>query len=153
MSREISLDAYRALLGQELGVSRWFTIDQARIDAFADVTEDHQFIHVDAARAAATPFGGTVAHGFLSLSMLAAMAFDAQPSIAGRAMAVNYGFDRVRMLTPVRSGARVRGRFVLREIVDRGPKEIMTKSEATVEIEGSPKPALVAEWIGISYFA
>lgn len=153
MSREISLDAYRALLGQELGVSRWFTIDQARIDAFADVTEDHQFIHVDPARAAATPFGGTVAHGFLSLSMLAAMAFDAQPSIAGRAMAVNYGFDRVRMLTPVRSGARVRGRFVLREIVDRGPKEIMTKSEATVEIDGSPKPALVAEWIGISYFA
>lgn len=153
MSREISLDAYRALLGQELGVSRWFTIDQARIDAFADVTEDHQFIHVDPARAAATPFGGTVAHGFLSLSMLAAMAFDAQPSIAGRAMAVNYGFDRVRMLTPVRSGARVRGRFVLREIIDRGPKEIMTKSEATVEIDGSPKPALVAEWIGISYFA
>lgn len=153
MSREISLDAYRALLGQELGVSRWFAIDQARIDAFADVTEDHQFIHVDPARAAATPFGGTVAHGFLSLSMLAAMAFDAQPSIAGRAMAVNYGFDRVRMLTPVRSGARVRGRFVLREIIDRGPKEIMTKSEATVEIEGSPKPALVAEWIGISYFA
>lgn len=153
MSREISLDAYRALLGQELGVSRWFAIDQARIDAFADVTEDHQFIHVDPARAAATPFGGTVAHGFLSLSMLAAMAFDAQPSIAGRAMAVNYGFDRVRMLTPVRSGARVRGRFVLREIIDRGPKEIMTKSEATVEIDGSPKPALVAEWIGISYFA
>lgn len=153
MSREISLDAYRALLGQELGVSRWFAIDQARIDAFADVTEDHQFIHVDPARAAATPFGGTVAHGFLSLSMLAAMAFDAQPGIAGRAMAVNYGFDRVRMLTPVRSGARVRGRFVLREIIDRGPKEIMTKSEATVEIEGSPKPALVAEWIGISYFA
>lgn len=153
MSREISLDAYRALLGQELGVSRWFAIDQARIDAFADVTEDHQFIHVDPGRAAATPFGGTVAHGFLSLSMLAAMAFDAQPSIAGRAMAVNYGFDRVRMLTPVRSGARVRGRFVLREIIDRGPKEIMTKSEATVEIEGSPKPALVAEWIGISYFA
>jgi len=151
MSGEISLEEYRALVGHELGVSRWFAIDQARIDAFADVTEDHQFIHIDPARAATTPFGGTVAHGFLSLSMLAAMAFDAQPGIAGRAMAVNYGFDRVRMLTPVRSGARVRGRFKLLEIIDRGPKELMTKSEATVEIEGSPKPALVAEWIGISY--
>lgn len=148
---EISIDQFRALVGHEMGVSRWFDIDQARIDAFADVTEDHQFIHVDPERAAATPFGGTVAHGFLSLSMLAAMAFDAQPKIAGRAMAVNYGFDKVRMLTPVRSGSRIRGRFVLKEIVDRGPKEFLSKSEVTVEIEGSAKPALIAEWLGISY--
>ncbi|OYQ37932.1 nodulation protein NodN [Sandarakinorhabdus cyanobacteriorum] len=149
----ISLADYRALVGQELGVSRWFLLDQGRIDAFADVTEDHQFIHVDPARAAATPFGGTVAHGFLSLSMLAAMAFDAQPKIAGRAMAVNYGFDRVRLLSPVKAGARVRGRFVLKEIIDRGPKEFLSKTEATVEIEGSNKPALIAEWLGISYLA
>ena len=150
---DITLADYRALVGQELGVSRWFLLDQARIDAFADVTEDHQFIHVDPARAAATPFGGTVAHGFLSLSMLAAMAFDAQPKIAGRAMAVNYGFDRVRLLSPVKAGTRVRGRFVLKEIVDRGPREFLSKTEATVEIEGSSKPALIAEWLGISYLA
>ncbi len=150
---DITLADYRALVGQELGVSRWFLLDQARIDAFADVTEDHQFIHVDPARAAATPFGGTVAHGFLSLSMLAAMAFDAQPRIAGRAMAVNYGFDRVRLLSPVKAGTRVRGRFVLKEIVDRGPREFLSKTEATVEIEGSSKPALIAEWLGISYLA
>lgn len=150
---EISVNEYRALVGQELGVSRWFMVDQARIDAFADVTEDHQFIHVDPDRAAASPFGGTVAHGFLSLSMLAAMAFDAQPKIAGRAMAVNYGFDKVRMLTPVRAGSQIRGRFVLKEIVDRGPKEFLSKSEVTVEIDGAPKPALIAEWLGISYFA
>lgn len=150
---DITLADYRALVGQEIGVSRWFLLDQARIDAFADVTEDHQFIHVDPARAAATPFGGTVAHGFLSLSMLAAMAFDAQPRIAGRAMAVNYGFDRVRLLSPVKAGTRVRGRFVLKEIVDRGPREFLSKTEATVEIEGSSKPALIAEWLGISYLA
>lgn len=150
---EITLADYRALVGQEIGVSRWFLLDQARIDAFADVTEDHQFIHVDPARAAATPFGGTVAHGFLSLSMLAAMAFDAQPKIAGRAMAVNYGFDRVRLLSPVKAGTHVRGRFVLKEIVDRGPREFLSKTEATVEIEGSSKPALIAEWLGISYLA
>lgn len=153
MAGEVSVEEFRAMLGQETGISRWFEIDQARIDGFADVTEDHQFIHVDPERAAATPFGGTVAHGFLSLSMLAAMAFDAQPAIRGRAMAVNYGFDKVRMLTPVRSGSRIRGRFVLKEIIDRGPKEFMSKSEATVEIEGAPKPALIAEWIGISYLA
>ena len=148
---EISMEAFRALVGTELGVSRWFAIDQTRIDTFAGNTEDHQFIHVDPVRAAQTPFGGTVAHGFLSMSMLAAMAFDAQPVVEGQAMAVNYGFDRVRMLSPVRSGSRIRGRFVLTSITDRGPKEFMTKTQATIEIEGSDKPALVADWLGITY--
>lgn len=150
---EISVEEFRTLVGKEIGVSRWFEIDQARIDVFADNTEDHQFIHVDPERAAQSPFGGTVAHGFLSMSMLAAMSFDAQPDIQGRAMAVNYGFDRVRMLSPVRSGSRIRGRFVLKEIIDRGPKEFLTKTEATIEIEGSEKPALVADWLGITYLA
>jgi acyl dehydratase len=149
----MSMDAFRALVGKEMGVSRWFEIDQSRIDAFATNTEDHQFIHVDPERAAASPFGGTIAHGFLSMSMLAAMAYDAQPSIEGQAMSVNYGFDRVRMLSPVRAGSRIRGRFVLASITDRGPKEFMTKTETTVEIEGSDKPALVAEWLGITYLA
>lgn len=144
---------FTALVGKEIGTSRWFEMDQQRIDEFARNTEDNQFIHVDPERAAQTPFGGTVAHGFLTLSMLAAMAFDGQPQIEGQVMAVNYGFDRVRMITPVRSGSRIRAVFVLKEITERGPNEIMTRTEATVEIEGSTKPALVADWLGISYFA
>ena len=150
---EITLDAYKAMIGQEVGVSRWFEIGQDRINGFADVTEDHQYIHVDPERAKDTPFGGTVAHGFLTLSMLAAMGFDAQPKIAGTVMAVNYGFDRVRMMAPVPAGSRVRGRFVLKEIVDRGPNEIMVKSQVTVEIEGADKPAVVADSLGLSRFA
>lgn len=150
---EITLDAYKAMVGQEVGVSRWFEIAQDRIDRFADVTEDHQFIHVDLERAKDTPFGGTIAHGFLTLSLLAPMSFDALPAIAGAAMSVNYGFDRVRLMTPVRAGSRVRGRFVLQEVVDRGPNEILAKSLVTVEIEGGDKPALVAESLGLTRFA
>lgn len=150
---EITMDEFRAMIGKEIGVSRWFEIDQSRIDAFADNTEDHQFIHVNPELAAKSPFGGTVAHGFLSMSMLAAMSFDAQPLVQGKAMGVNYGFDRVRMISPVRSGSRIRGRFVLTSITDRGPKEFMTKTETTIEIEGSDKPALIADWLGITYLA
>ena len=149
----LSRDEFTAMVGKELGVSRWFVMDQARIDEFARTTEDSQYIHVDPVRAAQTPFGGTVAHGFLTLSMLAAMGFDAQPDIEGRVMAVNYGFDRVRMMSPVKSGSLIRARFVLKEIIDRGPNEFMTRSEATVEIDGVAKPALIADWLGISYFA
>jgi acyl dehydratase len=150
---EITLDDYKAMVGQEVGVSRWFEVPQGRINTFADVTEDHQFIHVDPERAKATPFGGTVAHGFLTMSLLAPMAFDAQPRLTGTAMSVNYGFDRVRLMAPVRAGNRIRGRFVLKELVDRGPKEIMAKTQVTVEIEGGDKPALVADWLGLTRFA
>ena len=150
---EITLDDYKARIGQEVGLSRWIEVAQERIDAFADVTEDHQFIHVDPERARATPFGGTVAHGFLTMSLLAPMAFDAQPTLAGTTMVVNYGFDRVRLIAPVRAGSRIRGRFVLKEVVDRGPKEIMSKTQVTVEIEGSDKPALVADMLGLTRFA
>ncbi|HEX7961121.1 MAG TPA: MaoC family dehydratase [Terriglobales bacterium] len=149
----IGLEAYAALAGKEVGVSRWFDIDQSRIDKFADVTEDWQFIHLDAEKAANTPFGGTVAHGFLTLSMLAAMAYDALPSIEGRVMGVNYGFDKIRFVTPVRSGSRVRARFKLIAVTPRGLEDFMSRSEVVVEIEGSEKPALVAEWLGITYFA
>jgi acyl dehydratase len=150
---EITLDAYKAMVGQEVGISSWFEIGQDRINGFADVTEDRQYIHVDEERAKDTPFGGTVAHGFLTLSMLAAMGFDAQPTVAGTVMTVNYGFDRVRMMAPVRAGSRVRGHFVLKEIVDRGPSEVMVKSQVTVEVEGAEKLALVADWLGLSRFA
>jgi acyl dehydratase len=150
---EISLHAYRALVGREVGVSSWFKIDQKRIDRFADVTEDHQFFHVDPERAQASPYGGTVAHGFLTLALLSPMAVEAQPRLKDRVMSLNYGFDRVRLTSPVPAGSRIRGRFVLKEIVDRGPKEILAKSEETVEVEGARKPALVAEWLGLSRFA
>jgi acyl dehydratase len=150
---EIALHDYKALVGKEVGVSRWFEVPQERIDRFADVTEDHQFIHVDPERAKGTPFGGAVAHGFLTMSLLAPMAFDGQPTLAGTVMSVNYGFDRVRLMAPVRAGSRIRAHFLLKEVVDRGPKEIMARTEVTVEIEGGGKPALVADWLGLTRFA
>jgi acyl dehydratase len=149
----IEMKDYLALTGKEIGVSKWFEIAQQRINEFADVTEDWQFIHIDPKEAAKTPFGGTVAHGFLTLSMLPAMAYDAMPIVKGRVMAVNYGFEKIRFVAPVRSGSRVRAKFKLLEVTPRNPQEFMSKSEVFVEIEGSEKPALTAEWLGISYFA
>jgi acyl dehydratase len=128
-------------------VSRWITVDQARIDAFAKVTEDEQFIHVDPERAKATVFGGTVAHGFLTLSLLSAMAYSALPRIEGAAHGVNYGFDRVRFVRPVPSGSQVRGRFVLKAITPRSAREWRLSYEVTVEIEGAETPALAATWL------
>ena len=130
-------------------VSRWFAIDQARIDAFAAVCEDHQFIHVDPERAAGTRFGGTVAHGFLTLSLLSAMAYDAIP--VTDALSVNYGFDRVRFVSPVPSGARVRGRFVVAEVEERVPGERTLRWDVEVEVEGTARPALVARWLTRRY--
>src|SRR4051812_896606 len=116
-----SLDEIRARVGQEIGVSDWLTVDQARIDAFADVTEDRQFIHVDPEGAAKTPFGGTIAHGFLTLSLLSRMAADAMLVPEGTRMGINYGFEKVRFLAPVRSGKRIRGRFTLTSFEEKRP--------------------------------
>lgn len=137
------------LIGEEIGVSRWMEIDQARIDAFADITEDRQFIHIDPEAARATPFGGTIAHGFLTLSLLSAMSYDAVPPLEGVAMGVNYGFDKLRFLAPVRAGSKVRGRFRLLSAEDKGGGRWLLKQEVTVEIEGAEKPALIAEWLGM----
>jgi len=137
------------LIGQEIGLSRWIEVDQSRIDAFADITEDRQFIHVDPEAAKATPFGGTIAHGFLTLSLLSAMSYDAVPPLEGVAMGVNYGFDKLRFLAPVKSGSRVRGRFRLLSAEDKGGGRWLLKQEVTVEIEGAEKPALIAEWLGM----
>lgn len=150
---EISIDELAARAGGEPFVSRWFVIDQARIDAFAEITEDRQFIHVDPERARATPFGGPIAHGFLTLSMLSAMGADALPEIRGRAMGVNYGFDRIRFLAPVPAGARVRGHFKLASATRRGEREWLMTYEASVEIEGGAKPALAAQWLTMSAMA
>lgn len=144
-----SPESIRAKIGQEIGVSDWIEIDQARIDAFAKVTEDHQFIHVDPEAAKHTPFGGTIAHGFLSLSMLSRMGAGVDFFLDGVMMVVNYGFEKVRMVAPVRSGKRIRGRFVLKDVTERGPKQFLITLTATVEIEGEEKPALVADWLSL----
>jgi acyl dehydratase len=142
----IAADELRRNIGRHFD-SHWFVVDQARIDAFATVTEDDQFIHVDPERASATPFGGTVAHGFLTLSLLSPMAYSALPRIEGAAMGVNYGFDRVRFLHPVRSGSRVRARFTLAAATQRSEREWQLTYDVTVEIEGAHKPALAATWL------
>ena len=150
----ITLDAYQAMVGKEIGVSSWHMVDQPRIDAYADVIEDHQFIHVDPERAKKeTAFGTTIAHGFLTMSLLSIMSYEVMPVVAGTTMGVNYGFDKLRFISPVRSGKRVRGRFVLAEAKLRKPNEFQTRTNVTVEIEGEDKPALVAEWLGLTYFA
>jgi acyl dehydratase len=132
-------------IGEVLGTSGWFELDQSRINAFADCTEDHQFIHVNPELAKATPFGGTIAHGFLTLSMLAAiMAEIDKPTTK---MSVNYGFNKVRFLSPVQSGKRIRGHMKLLELVEKRPGQWQQTVEVSVEIEGEDKPALLAEWI------
>lgn len=137
----------RSRIGQKVGVSAWIAIDQARIDAFADATEDDQFIHVDPAAAARSPFGGTIAHGFLSLSLLSRMSVDAGITPDDVSIAVNYGFDRVRFLAPVRSGKRVRGRFILDSADEKAQGQILMRHSVTIEIEGEDKPALAAVWL------
>ena len=134
-------------IGQEV-VSDWVEVSQEMIDKFADATGDHQFIHVNPEMAKLTPFGGTIAHGFLTLSLMPLLASKAeQPQIEGIRMAVNYGGNKVRFLTPVRSGKRVRGRFKLIEFSEKRPGQWQQVNEFTVEIEGEDKPAMVAEWI------
>ena len=146
-----SLDEIRRKVGQEVGVSGWLSVDQTRIDAFADATEDHQFIHVDPEAAAKVGFGGTIAHGFLSLSLLSRMAAEAMLIPEGVKMAVNYGFDRIRFLAPVKSGKRVRGRFTLDSFEEKAPGQYLMRHNVTVEIEGEEKPALTAVWLGLIF--
>ena len=142
-----------SLVGQEVGLSRWITVDQARIDAFARITEDEQFIHVDPERARTTPFGGTIAHGFLTLSLASAMSYDAVAPLDGMVMGVNYGFDKLRFLAPVPAGSSIRGRFKLLSAEDKGDGRWLLKHELTVEIEGADKPALIAEWLSMQMVA
>jgi acyl dehydratase len=146
-----TLDDIRARIGQEVGVSSWLLVDQNRIDTFAEATEDRQFIHTDPAAAAQTPFGGTIAHGFLTLSLLSRMAAEATLIPEGLRMAVNYGFDRVRFLAPVKSGRRVRGRFLLDSLDEKAPGQWLMRHNLTVEIEGEDKPALTALWLGLMF--
>lgn len=153
MTRATSLPVadYEAKVGQEVGVSDWIEVGQDRIDTFADVTEDHQFIHIDPAAAAMTPFGTTIAHGYLTLSLLSAMAYGAMPGIEGATMGVNYGLNKVRFMSPVKSGKRIRGRFTLSDVTERSPGVMQSTVAVSVEIEGEEKPALAAEWVTLAY--
>lgn len=146
-----TIEEIQRKIGQPIGVSEWITVGQDRIEQFADATDDHQFIHVDEKLAAQTPFGGTIAHGFLSLSLLSRMAADVMMIPDTAKMAVNYGLDRVRFLAPVKSGKRVRGHFTLTAANEKTPGQLLLKHNVTVEIEGEEKPALTAEWLGLIF--
>jgi acyl dehydratase len=140
-------EALTARVGTEIGTSEWITISQPMIDAFADLTGDHYFIHIDPQRTAVLPFKGTIAHGFLTLSLLSMMSYQVCPRIEGTRYPLNYGFNRLRFVAPVPVGSRVRGRFVLRSADTIGSDQRQAVYEVTVEIEGGTKPALVAEWL------
>jgi acyl dehydratase len=147
----VSLEEYIAMVGTEVGVSDWILVDQAKIDAFAEVTGDHQFIHVNPELAKQTPFGTTIAHGYLTLSLSPVMAYGVMPGLIGTKMGVNYGLNKVRFMAPVKSGSRVRGRFMLVDVTQRPDGGWQTTTNLTVEIEGETKPALAAEWITLQY--
>ncbi|MEP5630924.1 MAG: MaoC family dehydratase [Tateyamaria sp.] len=153
MSMSKALATLTAQIGQEIGVSDWITVDQAMIDQFAATTHDDQWIHVDPDRAAHdTPYGGTIAHGFLTLSLASRFAYDCFPVLCGQSMSINYGFDRLRFVSPVCAGQRVRGRFTLLNAARRKPQELLRTCELCIEIDGQTAPALVAEWLGLILF-
>ncbi|MCJ8191867.1 MaoC family dehydratase [Sphingomicrobium aestuariivivum] len=144
-----TLDDIRAAIGSEIGTSDWIEVGQQRITDFAEATEDRQFIHTDPELARQTPFGGTIAHGFLSLSLLSRMGADVMLVPATTKMAVNYGLERVRFLKPVAAGKKVRGRFVLTDMTEKAPGQLLMHYNVTVEIDGEDKPALIADWLGL----
>ena len=149
--KTISLEDLKATVGGEPRFSRWYEVSQKRIDQFADVTEDWQWIHVDPDRAAReTSFGGSIAHGFLSLSLLSAMSYDSEPSLEGTAMGINYGFNKVRFTHPVKAGQKVRAKFTTMKVDEKSPTNIVTTTKVEVEIEGERRPAIVAEWVGLT---
>jgi acyl dehydratase len=151
MSAPITPAAARSLIGTETGCSQWHIVSQDQINQFADVTGDHQFIHLDAERAAReTPFGGTIAHGYLTLSMLSMLGAEAgNVRLADTRMTINYGLDKVRFLNPVRSGARIRARFMLMSIEEKNPGQWLLKNQATIDIDGVEKPAMIAESLSL----
>lgn len=141
------------LIGADPAVSEWITLGQPTIDAFADLTGDWQFIHTDPARAAQTPFGGTVAHGFLTLSMLSQLFERSAMPIPPSAHSVNYGFDHVRFVAPVPAGSRIRGQFSLSAAEWRPDGRVLLRIKAEVQVQGSPRPALVADWLALMTYS
>ena len=138
----------QAKTGEVIGVSDWFDVTQDRINKFAEATGDFQFIHIDEERAKQTPFGGTIAHGFLTLSLIPVLGAQTQGvRVDGVKMGVNYGGNKTRFISPVRAGKRVRSHSKLLELVEKRPGQWQQTHEITIEIEGEDKPALIAEWI------
>jgi acyl dehydratase len=149
MKKPIKSSELPTLVGQECEPSSWFEITQDRVNRFAAATNDHQFIHVDEAQAAHTPFGGTIAHGFLTLSLIPFLSAEKAPDFEGLVMGINYGTDKVRFLQPVRVGSRVRARQQYLDVIEKNPGQWLIKTLVTIEIEGQAKPALVAETLAI----
>ena len=148
MNNIVSANQIQNYVGQEISISEWIHVEQDRIDLFADATGDHQYIHVDPERASETPFGTTIAHGFLSLSLLASMSCGLK--LENTVMGINYGLDKVRFLNPVKVGAKIRGRFTLVSAEEKKPLHFLLKHNVVVEIEGEEKPALIADWLGMT---
>jgi len=148
----VPLDEYRNQVGMLLGVSDWIVIEQGIINEFADVTRDWQIHSHRSVRAKETPFGGTIAHGLLTLSLVSAMSFTAVPAIAGAQMVINYGFNSIRFISPVLSGSRVRGSFTLKQFVERQPRQWQSTLDVRVDIENVLKPTLIAEWLILTTF-
>ena len=154
MLKQLTKETMQGAVGKEIGVSDWFEVTQEDVNTFADVTRDQQFIHTDPVKAAETPFGGTIAHGFLSLSMLSHFAGNGCGVwIENATMGVNYGFDKVRFINPVRVGSKIRGRSNLISAIEKKPGQFLFKQEITVEIDGIEKPALIAEWLTMAVVA
>lgn len=150
---ECSISEMKKFLGSEVGLSDWVVINQERINKFAKLTEDEQFIHIDPERASKeTPFGGTVAHGFLTLSMLVKLAESALPKIKDVKFTINYGFDKIRFIYPVAANSNLRARFILKEVEERSLTQIMTKWDVSVEIKNVERPAIVATWVNLLMF-
>jgi acyl dehydratase len=147
----LSLNQLRDKVGEELGLSEWRAVTQDMINRFADATDDHQFLHVDPERASKEgPFGGTIAHGFLTVSLLSTLAYECLPMIEGATMGINYGFDKLRFMSPVKAGARVRARFKLANLDIRPSGRVMNTYEVALEVEGLIKPAFTATWLTIA---
>lgn len=151
MSNLINANQLQDYVGKEVGLTDWIEVDQERINQFADATGDHQYIHLDAERAAQTPFGTTIAHGFLTLSLLSMLSgMGGGLKLENTVMGINYGLDKVRFLNPVKSGVKIRARFVLASAEEKKPGNYLLKHNVTVEIDGEEKPALIAEWLGMT---
>jgi|TARA_B110000483_G_scaffold221435_1_gene277416 acyl dehydratase len=151
MGNVVNTAQLKDYIGKEVGVTDWVEIDQDRINKFADATGDHQYIHIDPERAAQTPFGTTIAHGFLTLSMIPMLsAENGGLKLENTVMGINYGLDKVRFINPVKVGNKIRGRFTLTGVEEKKPNHFLLKHTVTIEIEGEEKPALIAESLGMT---
>ncbi|MEC9218175.1 MAG: MaoC family dehydratase [Pseudomonadota bacterium] len=150
MALTLNVDQLNDYIGKEVGISEWLLVDQERINQFADATGDHQYIHVDSDRAAQTPFGTTIAHGFLTMSLMVLMGYEGSTKLENSVMGINYGFDKLRFINPVKVNSKIRGRFQLISAEEKKPNQWLLTHNITVEIAGEEKPALVAEWLGMT---